>query len=44
VGDCGKRGAAECLVFEAADVLERIEQDGDLFAPVLELKQRLPRL
>jgi hypothetical protein len=32
------------LVFEAGEVLERIERDGDLFAPVLELKQELPEL
>ena len=32
------------LVFEASDVLERIEQHGDLFAPVLELEQELPEL
>jgi bifunctional non-homologous end joining protein LigD len=32
------------LVFEASDVLERIEEHGDLFAPVLELKQTLPKL
>lgn len=32
------------LVFEAGEVLERIEKDGDLFAPVLELKQKLPQL
>jgi bifunctional non-homologous end joining protein LigD len=30
------------LVFETADVLERLEEHGDLFAPVLELKQKLP--
>jgi bifunctional non-homologous end joining protein LigD len=35
---------ADSLVFEASDVLERIEQHGDLFAPVLELKQKLPEL
>jgi bifunctional non-homologous end joining protein LigD len=34
----------EGLVFEAADVLERIEQHGDLFAPVAELEQELPDL
>jgi bifunctional non-homologous end joining protein LigD len=34
----------ECLVFEAADVLDRIERHGDLFATVLELKQNLPEL
>jgi bifunctional non-homologous end joining protein LigD len=39
-----ERGDRECLVFEAADVLERIDRDGDLFAPVLELKQDLPEL
>lgn len=32
------------LVFEAGEVLERIERHGDLFAPVLELKQDLPDL
>jgi bifunctional non-homologous end joining protein LigD len=35
---------AGLLVFEAGDVLERIERDGDLFAPVLELEQELPEL
>ncbi len=35
---------ASSLVFEASDVLKRIEQHGDLFAPVLELKQKLPEL
>jgi bifunctional non-homologous end joining protein LigD len=34
----------DSLVFEAADVLERIDEHGDLFAPVLELKQKLPEL
>ncbi|HET8639573.1 MAG TPA: non-homologous end-joining DNA ligase [Solirubrobacterales bacterium] len=32
------------LVFEASDVLGRVEEHGDLFAPVLELKQKLPDL
>jgi bifunctional non-homologous end joining protein LigD len=32
------------LVFEAAEVLERARERGDLFAPVAELKQRLPDL
>jgi bifunctional non-homologous end joining protein LigD len=35
-GDAGR------LVFEAGDVLERIEEQGDLFEPVLSLKQKLP--
>jgi bifunctional non-homologous end joining protein LigD len=34
----------EALVFEAADVLQRVEQHGDLFAPVAELTQELPDL
>jgi bifunctional non-homologous end joining protein LigD len=37
-------GDADALVFEAGDVLERIDGDGDLFAPVLELTQELPEL
>jgi bifunctional non-homologous end joining protein LigD len=36
VEDAGK------LVFEAEDVLARVEKHGDLFEPVLELKQKLP--
>ena len=34
----------DALVFEASDVLERMQGRGDLFAPVLELEQRLPEL
>ena len=37
-------GAAEDLVFESHEVLQRAEELGDLFAPVLEMKQRLPDL
>jgi len=32
------------LAFEAKDVLARVEKTGDLFAPVLKLKQQLPQL
>jgi len=39
-----KKGDPDALVFEAADVLKRIEKQGDLFAPVLELTQKLPEL
>ncbi len=39
-----KKEDADSLVFEAKDVLKRIERDGDLFAPVLELRQKLPQL
>ncbi|HET6998824.1 MAG TPA: non-homologous end-joining DNA ligase [Solirubrobacterales bacterium] len=35
---------ADSLVFEAGDVLERLEKKGDLFAPVLDLEQELPDL
>jgi bifunctional non-homologous end joining protein LigD len=38
------RDDADSLAFEAAEVLARIEHHGDLFAPVLELKQKLPEL
>ena len=34
----------EALVFEASDVLERVEEHGDLYAPVVELQQELPNL
>ncbi|HWT89745.1 MAG TPA: non-homologous end-joining DNA ligase [Solirubrobacterales bacterium] len=37
-------GDGSSLVFETHQVLERIEEHGDLFAPVLELKQELPTL
>ena len=33
---------AEDLRFEASEVLERVEEHGDLYAPLLELEQRLP--
>ena len=39
-----KKRDAESLVFEATDVLKRIERHGDLFAPVLDLKQKLPKI
>jgi len=32
------------LVFEAAQVLDRVAQHGDLFAPVLSLRQEIPAL
>jgi bifunctional non-homologous end joining protein LigD len=37
-------GDPDALVFEAAELLERVEERGDLFAPVVELEQRLPEL
>lgn len=44
VEKAAESGKGDHLVFEAADVLKRIEKHGDLFAPVLELKQELPDL
>lgn len=35
-------GDAASLAFEAGDVIDRLDRDGDPFAPVLELKQNLP--
>ena len=39
-----KKKKARYLTFEADDVLERVKKHGDLFAPVLKLKQKLPQL
>lgn len=35
---------ASMLVFETADVLKRVAKKGDLFEPILHLKQKLPKL
>jgi bifunctional non-homologous end joining protein LigD len=39
-----RRRSGKVLVFEHHEVMERIERDGDLFAPVLTLRQALPAL
>ncbi len=39
-----KKKDAGRLLFEAKDVLSRVEKMGDLFEPVQKLKQRLPQL
>ena len=39
-----KKKDAGRLVFEAKDVLARVEKIGDLFEPVMKLKQELPQL
>jgi bifunctional non-homologous end joining protein LigD len=39
-----KKKDAALLVFEANQVLERVQKVGDLFDPVLALKQKLPKL
>jgi bifunctional non-homologous end joining protein LigD len=44
VEDALKKKDMQKLVFEAKDVLARVEKMGDLFEPVLKLKQKLPQL
>jgi bifunctional non-homologous end joining protein LigD len=39
-----KKKEAGLLVFESKQVLQRVEKMGDLFAPLLTLKQKLPKL
>jgi bifunctional non-homologous end joining protein LigD len=39
-----KKKDAKRLVFETEDVLARVKKHGDLFEPVLTLKQRLPKI
>ena len=39
-----KKKEASLLVFEWNQTLERVEKHGDLFAPLLTLKQKLPKL
>jgi len=39
-----KKKDPSILVFEAAQVLKRVEKLGDLFEPALKLKQKLPKL
>ena len=38
-----KKKDASLLVFEAGEVLKRVEKMGDLFEPALTLKQKLPK-
>ena len=44
VEDALEKRDADTLVFESDEVLERMEEHGDLFEPVLTLRQRLPKL
>jgi bifunctional non-homologous end joining protein LigD len=44
VEKCVKKRDPELLSFEAAEVLKRIDKHGDLFEPVLELQQDVPKL
>ena len=40
---CFEAADPDLLVFESTRVLERVERHGDLFEPVLELRQKLPK-
>jgi bifunctional non-homologous end joining protein LigD len=42
VSKCLRSGNATALSFTSAQVLERVERHGDLFEPVLTVKQKLP--
>ena len=42
LGQSKKRGDPDAFRFSPADVLARVKKHGDLFAPVLTLKQKLP--
>lgn len=44
VENCLQKGDANLLRFEAGEVLERAKKYGDLFAPVLKLKQKMAPL
>lgn len=44
VEKCLKKKDADLLVFDSKQVLNRVEKMGDIFAPVLTLKQRLPNV
>jgi len=44
VEHCAKKKDPDALVFEAAGVMTRVEKQGDLFTPLVQRKQRLPKL
>ena len=44
VANARKNGDIGLLTFEAKEALRRVKKKGDLFAPVLSLKQRLPKI
>jgi bifunctional non-homologous end joining protein LigD len=44
VENCLKKSDPELLVFTSDQVLQRVEKSGDLFEPVLKLKQKLPSM
>jgi bifunctional non-homologous end joining protein LigD len=44
VENCLKKKDAKLLVFETHQTLDRVQKLGDLFTPLLQLKQKLPKL
>jgi bifunctional non-homologous end joining protein LigD len=44
VEQCLKKQDPELLVFTSDRTLARVEKDGDLWAPILKMKQKLPKL
>jgi len=44
VDKCLSKEDPDLLAFESSEVLKRIDKHGDLFAPVLELEQEVPKL
>ncbi|HEX8003138.1 MAG TPA: non-homologous end-joining DNA ligase [Mycobacteriales bacterium] len=40
---CAETGDKDAITFDAAQALERVAEVGDLFAPVLTVKQKLPK-
>jgi bifunctional non-homologous end joining protein LigD len=43
VAGCADTGDTDALTFDAAQALERVAEVGDLFAPVLAVRQKLPK-
>ena len=43
VAECAETGVKDAITFDAAEALERVAEVGDLFAPVLTVKQKLPK-
>jgi bifunctional non-homologous end joining protein LigD len=44
ISACAKRSDPDLLRFTAGDVVKRVKKRGDLFEPVLSLKQKLPKV
>jgi len=44
VAACARERDSQLLIFDSEAALRRVERDGELFAPVLARKQKLPRL